>query len=113
LTAFRRVFLPIVAPAIFYSAMMVGMLSARDLTLPLMMNVGSSPLVSTLIFDLQTGGDFNIAAAIGLYMIVVLVLLLGVARWSTGLGEHGFSEAARRRRARLRLRLRAPRRATA
>jgi len=85
--AFRRIFLPIVAPALFYAAMMVGMLTARELTLPLMMNTGHSPLISTLIFDLQTNGSFGIAAAVSLYMIFVLLALVLVARRLSGVGE--------------------------
>ena len=57
LETFRRIFLPLMAPAIFYSALMVGMLSARDLTLPLVMNTGNSEVVATLIFNLQTNGE--------------------------------------------------------
>ena len=74
-------------PAIFYSALMVGMLSARDLTLPLIMNTGESEVVSTLIFNLQTNGEQNAAAAVALYMIVVLVLLALFARRITGMQE--------------------------
>jgi iron(III) transport system permease protein len=96
--AFRRVFLPIVAPALFYAAIMVGMLSARELTLPLMINTGHAPLVSTLIFDLQTNGNFGAAAAVGLYMIVVLLALVFAARRLTGIGERSVTAAASRRR---------------
>jgi iron(III) transport system permease protein len=97
--AFRRVFLPIVAPALFYAALMVGMLSARELTLPLMINTGHAPLVSTLIFDLQTNGNFGAAAAVGLYMIVFLLALVLAARRLTGIGDRGVTaEAAARRR---------------
>lgn len=85
--AFRHIFVPLMAPAIFYAALMVGMLSARDLTLPLIMGGGRTPLISTLIFDLQTNGEYNSAAAIALYMIVVLVALALFARRMTGLGE--------------------------
>jgi iron(III) transport system permease protein len=84
--AFWRVFLPIIAPATLYSGTMVGMLAARELTLPLMMNATNSPVVSTLIFDLQTGGRFNSAAAIGLYMIVVLLAMVAVAYRLAGWG---------------------------
>jgi iron(III) transport system permease protein len=84
---FRRIFLPLMAPAVFYSALMVGMLAARDLTMPLIMNTGKSPTVSTLIFELQTNGDQNAAGAIALYMIVLLVAIAAAARWLTGMNE--------------------------
>jgi iron(III) transport system permease protein len=87
--AFRRIFLPIMRPAIFYTAMMTGMLSARELTLPLMMTPAQKPLVSTLVYDLQGNGDYAAAAAIALYMIVLLVLIVAVARKLTGITEQG------------------------
>jgi len=96
--AFRKVFLPIVAPALLYAAIMVGMLSARELTLPLMINTGHAPLVSTLIFDLQTNGNFGAAAAVGLYMIVLLLTLVFIARRLTGVGDRSVTAATARRR---------------
>lgn len=97
LVTFRRVFLPIVAPALFYTAVMVGMLAARELTLPLMMNVGHAPLISTLVFDLQGNGDFSIAAAVSIYMIAILLALLFVARWFVAGREHGLMKEEGRR----------------
>ena len=87
LDTFRRIFLPLMAPAIFYSALMVGMLAARDLTLPLVMNTGNSEVVATLIYTLETNGEQNAAAAVALYMIFVLVLLALLARRITGMQE--------------------------
>jgi iron(III) transport system permease protein len=86
---FTGVFLPLMAPAIFYAALMVGMLAARDLTLPLIMNSAGTPLVSVLIFDLQTNGETASAAAVALYMVTVLVLLALTARKLTGMAEPG------------------------
>lgn len=97
LDTFRRIFLPLMAPAIFYSALMVGMLAARDLTLPLVMNTGKSEVVATLIFNLQTNGEQNAAAAVALYMIFVLVLLALFARRITGMQEIRGAEIRRRR----------------
>ena len=96
LETFRRVFLPLMAPAIFYSALMVGMLSARDLTLPLVMNTGNSEVIATLIFNLQTNGEQNAAAAVALYMMIVLVLLALFARRITGMQEIQGADAPRR-----------------
>ncbi len=93
--AFRHVFVPLMAPAIFYAALMVGMLAARDLTMPLIMSGGRTPLISTLVFDLQTNGEYNSAAAVALYMIVVLVALALFARRLTGLGEPGLEPGRR------------------
>ncbi len=96
LTAFRRIFLPIMLPAVFYSSLMVGMLSARELTVPLMMSADKSPLVSTLIYNLQTNGEHNVAAAVGLYMIAILLILTVLARRLTGVEEQGGMAVERR-----------------
>jgi ABC-type Fe3+ transport system permease subunit len=90
-------------PAIFYAALMVGMLAARDLTLPLIMSRPETEVVSVLIFNLQTNGDQNAAAAVALYMIIVLVLLALFARRFTGMQEMGVYQKRSRRRFRLRL----------
>ncbi|MEQ8734353.1 MAG: iron ABC transporter permease [Rhodospirillaceae bacterium] len=95
---FRGLFLPLMAPAIFYAALMVGMLAARDLTLPLIMNSAGTPLVSVLIFDLQTNGETASAAAVALYMIVVLVALALTARKLTGMAEPGAEPGLERTR---------------
>jgi len=89
LSTFFHVFVPLMAPAIFYAALMVGMLAARDLTLPLVMSRANTQVVSVMIFNLQTNGDHNAAAAVALYMIVVLVVLALVARRMTGMQETG------------------------
>ncbi|HXS41654.1 MAG TPA: ABC transporter permease subunit [Stellaceae bacterium] len=91
--AFRRIFLPMVTPALFYAAIMAGMLSARELTLPLMIDTGHASLVSTLIFNLQTNGNVGPASAVGLYMIVLLLALVLAARWLGGFSERGITSA--------------------
>jgi iron(III) transport system permease protein len=83
LTTFRRIFLPLVAPALLYAGVMVAMLVARELTLPLMMDTGRFKLVATLIFDLQTNGNLGGASAVGLIMVAILVALaLAVQRFA-------------------------------
>jgi iron(III) transport system permease protein len=104
LATFWKIFLPLMMPAIFYAALMVGMLAARDLTLPLIMSRPETEVVSVLIFNLQTNGDQNAAAAVALYMIVVLVLLALFARRFTGMQEMGVHQ----RRARPRFSLKIP-----
>jgi iron(III) transport system permease protein len=91
--AFQRIFLPMVTPALFYAAIMAGMLSARELTLPLMIDTGHASLVSTLIFNLQTNGNVGPASAVGLYMIVLLLALVLAARWLGGFSERGITSA--------------------
>ena len=96
-TTFRKVYLPLMFPAIFYTAVLVAMLSARDLTLPLIMATQDSQTVSTLIFDLQVNGSSNEAAALSIYMIILLVLLAGIAHWITGMSQPGLIRSTRQR----------------
>ena len=85
--AFRFIFLPILTPALFYSAVIVALLSMRELTVPLMINTGHAPLVSTLVFDLQMNGSHNVAAAISVYMIIFLVAMTFIASRLAGIDE--------------------------
>ena len=96
LETFRRIFLPLMAPAIFYSALMVGMARGARPDLPLVMNTGNSEVVATLIFNLQTNGEQNAAAAVAFYMIFVLSILALVARRMTGMQEIRGHDVVRR-----------------
>lgn len=87
LRAFRRIFLPNVAPALIYSAIMVAMLTARELTLPLMIITGHSSVVATLVFQLQTNGETGPAAAVALCLIIALTLLVFAARRAISSGR--------------------------
>jgi iron(III) transport system permease protein len=79
LRTFRGVFLPMVEPALAYSALMVGLLSMRELTLPLLMDGGKTPVVATLVFQLQSNGNHDVAAAVAIYMIAILIVLVLLA----------------------------------
>ena len=81
---FREIFLPNVAPALWYSALMVAMLTARELTLPLMIVTGHSFVLSTLIFDLQTNGETGPAAALSLVLVIALGTVVFGARNAIG-----------------------------
>jgi len=61
------------------------------------MTPAQSPVVSTLIYNLQTNGDNAAAAAIAIYMIVILVLLGVAARRLSGMGEDGAAALAQPR----------------
>jgi iron(III) transport system permease protein len=101
LRTFHRVFLPMVAPALFSSGLMVALLSVRELTLPLIMDGGKTPVITTLVFQLQSNGNHDVAAAVAIYMIailIVLVLLLGRVS-GAGLREEQPGRPQRRRAA--------------
>ncbi|MPZ59359.1 MAG: ABC transporter permease subunit [Rhizobiales bacterium] len=84
LKTFRYIYLPIIAPSLFYSSAMVGLLSVRELTVPLIIDAGKAPVVSTLVFQLQTNGNHNVAAAVAIYMIALLVALVFIASRLSG-----------------------------
>src|SRR5262249_3128736 len=61
---------------LFYSGLMVALLSVRELTLPLLMDGGKTPVISTLVFQLQSNGNHDVAAAVAIYMIAILIVLV-------------------------------------
>jgi ABC-type Fe3+ transport system permease subunit len=54
-----------------------------------MMDNGHSPVIATLIFDLQTNGRVGTASAVALFMMAVLVAIVLVARRLAGIGDRG------------------------
>src|SRR5262249_13600952 len=58
-----------------------------------MIDTGQAPLVSTLIFTLQTSGEVAAASAVGLYMTILLLVLVLAARWIGGFNERGVTTA--------------------
>jgi iron(III) transport system permease protein len=87
--AFLRLFLPLVAPALFYAWVWIAVLSARELTIPLMLYARDNPLLSTLIWNTQAGGKSDVAAALAVLLMVFLALFALVAqliarRWARG-----------------------------
>lgn len=94
LTSFRFIFLPLVAPAILYGAIMSAMLSAKELALPLMMSKPDSHVLASVIYELQINGQQNAAAAISIYMICALGLLALLAKLSLPDNESDVSARA-------------------
>jgi iron(III) transport system permease protein len=87
--AFLRLFVPLVAPAVFYAWIWIAVLSARELTIPLMLYARDNPLLSTLIWNVQAGGKSDQAAALAVLLMVFLALFALVAqliarRWARG-----------------------------
>ena len=83
------------------------MLVARELTLPLMMEAGSTRLVATLIFDLQTNGNVGAASAVGLMMVIILMAMALLFRHFAG-GAYRIGDAPRRKAKPLRTRAISP-----
>ncbi len=80
LASFRRIFVPLVAPALVYAWTWVAVLAARDLTTPIMLYARDNPTVATLIFNLQANGKSDQAAAVAVLLMGVLIVVSIVAR---------------------------------
>ncbi|HZU06411.1 MAG TPA: iron ABC transporter permease [Chloroflexota bacterium] len=78
--AFLRLFVPLVAPALFYAWLWIAVLSARELTIPLMLYARDNPLLSTLIWNTQASGKSDVAAALAVLLMSFLGLFALVAQ---------------------------------
>lgn len=84
---FLRVFLPVIRPAVMFAVLVTTLISARELTIPLMLYSPSSSVISTTIFDLQATGRYNEAAVFSLLIIAILLVLALASRKTTVPGE--------------------------
>ncbi len=78
---FVRVFLPVIRPALVFAVLVTTLISARELTIPLMLYSPSTSVISTTIFDLQATGRYDEAAVFSLFMIGTLLVIALVVRW--------------------------------
>ncbi|MFD1910902.1 ABC transporter permease [Halodurantibacterium flavum] len=78
---FVRVFLPVIRPAILFAVLVTTLISARELTIPLMLYSPRTSVISTTIFDLQSTGRYGEAAVFSLLMIAILLVLAMLSRW--------------------------------
>ena len=56
------------------------------MTLPLLMDGGKTPVLSTLVFQLQSNGNHDVAAAVAIYMIAILIVLVLLLSSVPGVG---------------------------
>lgn len=80
---FLSVFLPVIRPAIMFAVLVTTLISARELTIPLMLYSPSSSVISTTIFDLQATGRYDEAAVFSLLIIAILLILALASRNKT------------------------------
>lgn len=78
--AFLRLFVPLVGPALFYAWLWIAVLSARELTIPLMLYARDNPLLSTLIWNTQASGRTDVSAALAVLLMGFLALFAAVAQ---------------------------------
>jgi iron(III) transport system permease protein len=83
ITALRRIILPLVAPAVLYTMLWVGLLSLREVTMALFLQRPQNTVLSTQIWNYWMSTKPAEAAALGTMLIVVVaagfIVLLQVA----------------------------------
>jgi len=72
---FGRVFLPVIRPAILFAVLVTTLISARELTIPLMFYSPDTSVISTTIFDLQATGRYDEAAVFSLLIVALLLMV--------------------------------------
>jgi iron(III) transport system permease protein len=81
--AFRRVLIPLMFPAFMNCALIVFIAAMENLTLPVLLGVSGTEVISRLIWDRFDKGAFSEVAALGLIlMLVTSVLALGIRKLS-------------------------------
>jgi iron(III) transport system permease protein len=79
LQTFLRIIFPLLIPAIASVWIWVGGHAMRELSAALMLASGRNILLSTLLWGFWEGGDMPVAAAVGVVLITLLILLMGAA----------------------------------
>jgi iron(III) transport system permease protein len=76
--ALRRVILPLVAPAVFYTLVWVSLLSLREVTMALFLQRSQNTVLSTQIWNYWTSSKPSEAAALGTMLVVVVTVLFAI-----------------------------------
>ena len=75
--AFISVVVPIIFPALLFSWFWIALLSLRELTIPILLARDNTQVLSTAIFGYKFGGSSSVAAAMGIILLaIVLVMVL-------------------------------------
>jgi iron(III) transport system permease protein len=76
---FRKIVLPLIAPGLMVAFIYVLTLSFRVLSLPIMLFTSGNEVVSTIIYTSYIGGQYDILAATGVLLMMLLLSLTIVA----------------------------------
>jgi iron(III) transport system permease protein len=82
---YRRILLPLLAPALINCLLWVMIHVVRDLSIPLMLYTPESEVVATKVWTLWENGSVPEAAALGVLTVLVLAVLLGSGRLTLAL----------------------------
>lgn len=72
MVALRRVIIPLIVPALFYSFFWSLLMSYREVTIPLFLQSPRNVVLATAIWQRWQAGDTSTAAALGVMMVVVM-----------------------------------------
>ena len=70
--ALRRIILPLVAPAVFYTLVWVSLLSLREVTMALFLQRSQNTVLATQIWNYWTSSKPSEAAALGTMLVIVV-----------------------------------------
>ncbi|MFC1893939.1 ABC transporter permease [Chloroflexota bacterium] len=89
IVAIRRVVLPLIIPAIFYSFVWAALLAYREVTIALFLQTPRNMVMATAIWQQWQGGNSAAAAAMGVIMVFAMgiVVLTLVRRFPQAFGE--------------------------
>ena len=80
MTTFRRVIVPLLAPALINGWLWVALHAMRELSICLILFTPGSVVISTIIWSRWNNGEFSEASAIGVMLIVALIILTFLGR---------------------------------
>jgi iron(III) transport system permease protein len=75
---FRRVLVPLLRPALVGAWIYVFIVSLRELGSSVLLYSSESVVIAVRIFDLRDSGNYTTIAALSVFMILLLVLLVAV-----------------------------------
>lgn len=86
-TVIRKIFVPILAPSLFFGGLWVSLLAFREVTMALMLQSPQNTVVPVAIWDLWGSAHTDSAAALGVILFLFMgtltfVLQRAAARWS-------------------------------
>jgi iron(III) transport system permease protein len=84
---FRKILLPLTFPPFVNGMLLIFLLSIRNLTLALILSSPSAVLLSVLIFTRWDAGQTEEAAALGIVMVTITLILAIILRRSQAFGE--------------------------
>jgi iron(III) transport system permease protein len=84
LQVFRRIFLPLLAPALTASFLYTMIVAFREISAAVFLYAQNTQVVSVTIYNLWSNGTYPVVAALGVVLLVVLAVLVALVRLAAG-----------------------------